>query len=77
MTQEQVLGIAESVWGSTNPDVGSAAWEACVLRLAELVAISERNRCANLAEDFDIGRASNHGKCIATLLRKGNDNAVC
>ena len=77
MTRYQILGLAESVWGSTNPDVGSAIWEEYVLRLAELVAMSERNRCANLAEDFDIGRASNHGKCIATLLRKGHDNAVC
>ena len=50
MTRDDIIRMAQEVWGNSDPSVGSPAWVCVMERFAALVSAAEREACAVLLE---------------------------
>ena len=51
MTRDDIIRMAQEVWGNSDPSVGSPAWVYVMERFAALVAAAEREACAKVCDD--------------------------
>jgi hypothetical protein len=70
MTQEDIIRMArEALDGVTTDERKTTDLTAMFARFAALVAAAERQRCAQIAREWDaIHQNTNYGGCIARLI---------
>ena len=67
MTQDDIIRLARECFA--DPDGSLALLTPELTEFAALVAAAERQRCAQIARQFDVGHPNtNYGGCIARLI---------